>query len=84
MERSAIQISIADTGIGIAPEDQEKIFHEFYQVKGGVMDKTPGTGLGLSLTKRLVEMHGGKIWVESDGEGKGSRFSFVLPIRIED
>ncbi len=79
-----IEISVADTGIGIASEDQEKIFGEFYQVKGGMMDKTPGTGLGLSLTRRLVEMHGGRIWVESEGEGKGSRFSFVLPIRIDD
>jgi len=77
-----IEISVADSGIGIAPEDHEKIFGEFYQVKSGKRDKTPGTGLGLSLTKRLVEMHGGKIWVESDGEGKGSRFSFTLPIKI--
>ena len=77
--QSAIEISVADTGIGIASEDQENIFHEFYQVKGGMKDKTPGTGLGLSLTKSLVEMHGGRIWIESEGEGKGSRFSFVLP-----
>jgi signal transduction histidine kinase len=80
--QSAIEISVADTGIGITSEDQEKIFHEFYQVKGNIKNKTPGTGLGLSLTKSLVEMHGGKIWVESDGEGKGCRFSFVLPIKI--
>jgi len=46
-----------------------------------MVDKTPGTGLGLPLTRRLVEMHGGRIWVESEGEGKGSRFSFILPIR---
>jgi signal transduction histidine kinase len=77
--QSAIEISVTDTGIGISPEDQENIFHEFYQVKGGMKDKTPGTGLGLSLTKSLVEMHGGRIWIESEGEGKGSRFSFVLP-----
>jgi len=72
-------ISVSDTGIGIAPGYQERIFQEFYQIRNGVRDKTPGTGLGLSLTKRLVEMHGGKIWMESEGEGKGSRFSFVLP-----
>jgi hypothetical protein len=77
--QSAIEISVADTGIGIASENLEKIFDEFYQVKSGIRDKTPGTGLGLSLTKRLVKMHGGRIWVESKGEGKGSRFSFVLP-----
>jgi PAS domain S-box-containing protein len=82
--QSAIEISVADTGIGISPEDQEKIFEEFHQVRSSYTDKTPGTGLGLSLVKRLVEVHGGKVWVESDGEGKGSRFSFTLPVRIED
>ena len=70
-----------DTGIGIAPGEQKKIFDEFYQIQGGMVGKTPGTGLGLSLAKRLVEMHGGHIWVESEGEGKGSRFSFALPLR---
>ena len=80
--KSKIEVCIADTGIGISPKDLEKIFNEFYQVKGGIRDKTPGTGLGLSLTRRLVEMHGGKIWVESDGEEKGSRFSFTLPVKI--
>ena len=74
-------ISVLDTGIGIAPEHQEKIFEEFHQVRSGLREKTPGTGLGLSLTRRLVEMHGGKIWVESEGEGKGSRFSFFLPLK---
>ena len=59
------------------------IFEEFYQVLGGISDKTPGTGLGLPLSKALVEMHGGKIWVESKGEGKGSRFSFALNIEAE-
>jgi signal transduction histidine kinase len=82
--QSSILISVADTGIGIAPEDQEKIFDEFYQVKSGIRDKTPGTGLGLSLTKRLVEMHGGRIWVESEGEGKGTRFGFLLPVKSEN
>ena len=83
-QQSSIQISVADSGIGIAPEDLEKLFDDFYQVKGGMRDKTPGTGLGLALTKSLVEMHGGRLWVESEGEGKGSRFSFTLPIRIDD
>ena len=80
--KSKIEVCVADTGIGISSEDQEEIFEEFYQVKSSYTDKTPGTGLGLSLTKRLVEMHKGRIWVESDGEGKGSRFSFTLPIEI--
>ena len=82
--QSTIEISVADSGIGIAPEDQKKIFDEFYQVKGGIVNKTAGTGLGLPLTRHLVEMHGGKIRVESDGEGKGSRFSFMLPVRRSD
>ena len=73
-------VSVEDTGAGISPENQEKIFDEFYQIKGDMKDKTPGTGLGLPLTKRFVEMHGGRIWVESEGEGKGSIFSFVIPL----
>ena len=77
-----IEISVADTGMGISPEDQEKIFEEFYQVRGSHRDKTPGTGLGLSLVKSLVEMHKGRIWVESEGEGKGCRFSFVIPAKL--
>lgn len=80
-QKSKIQISVLNTGVGIAPEDQEKIFEEFYQVKGGMIDKTPGTGLGLSVTRRLVEMHGGKIWVESKGKDKGSRFIIELPVK---
>ncbi len=77
-------ISVSDTGIGIASEDQERIFEEFYQASGGILDKTPGTGLGLALAKKFVELHGGRIWVESDGIGKGSRFSFMLPIKPTD
>ncbi len=73
-------IRVIDSGIGIAAEEQEKIFENFYQVQGGLVDKTRGVGLGLPIAKRLVELHGGTIWVESDGKGKGSRFSFTLPI----
>ena len=81
---SQIEVSVSDTGIGIAPEDQERIFEAFYQVCGGCVDKTPGAGLGLTLSKRLVGSLGGKIWVESEGEGKGSRFSFSVPIGWND
>jgi len=78
-DSSAI-ISVADTGIGIAPGDQETIFEEFRQVGSDYTRKREGTGLGLSLTKKFVEMHGGKLWVESE-LGKGATFTFTLPIR---
>jgi len=80
-EGEELLISVADTGIGIAPDQQDRIFGEFYQVKGGPSAKTPGTGLGLSLVKRLVEKHGGRVWVESEGVGRGSKFSFTIPLR---
>ena len=80
IEGKEVSISVSDTGIGIASEEQERIFEEFHQVSGSVKDKTPGTGLGLPITKSIVEMHGGRIWVESEGQGKGSRFSFTLPV----
>ena len=72
------EISVSDTGIGIAPADQPKIFEEFRQVGSDSTHKTEGTGLGLTLAKKVVELHGGKIWVESE-VGKGSAFSFTLP-----
>ena len=58
----------------------ERIFSPFEQVEVSKSRKYQGTGLGLSLTKRLVEIHGGKIWVESEGEGKGATFNFTIPI----
>ena len=75
----AIEISVTDTGVGIAPEDQELIFEEFRQVGSNYAQKREGTGLGLTLTKKFVEMHGGKIWVDSQ-PGKGSTFTFTLPV----
>jgi signal transduction histidine kinase len=79
---NAMTISIADTGVGIAAEDQADIFAEFYQVKHGAgaasSAKQEGTGLGLSLAQRFVQLHGGKIWVEST-LGEGAKFTFYLP-----
>jgi len=69
---------VSDTGIGINNEEQKKIFDAFYQVQSGTTGKSPGTGLGLSLAKRFVEQHQGKLWVESEGTGKGSRFHFTI------
>ncbi|MFC2070468.1 ATP-binding protein [Chloroflexota bacterium] len=82
-ENNSLMIEIEDSGIGILLENQEKIFQDFFQVNSGTKDKTPGLGLGLGLAKRLVEMHRGRIWVESEGEGKGSRFIFTIPLTDE-
>jgi signal transduction histidine kinase len=72
-----VRVSVADTGPGIAPEDHERIFEEFQQTETGVGQRE-GTGLGLALSKRLVELHGGRIWVDS-ALGQGSTFVFTLP-----
>jgi len=80
MEGKELIISVSDTGTGIAPEEQERVFEESYQTSSGIKDKTPGTGLGLPITRRIVEMHGGRIWMESEGQDKGSKFTFTLPV----
>ncbi|MCH7913984.1 MAG: GAF domain-containing protein [Deltaproteobacteria bacterium] len=74
----SVEISVSDTGIGITPEDQATIFEEFRQVGTADAQKHEGTGLGLTLAKKFVELHGGRIWVESE-VGKGSTFTFTLP-----
>lgn len=76
----AFEISVTDTGIGIRPSDLGKLFLAFVQLESPYGKNHQGTGLGLALTKKLVELHGGKIWVESE-EGKGSSFSFTIPVR---
>ncbi len=73
-----IQVTIWDTGIGIAPEDIDKLFQPFQRIKNQFTKNIPGIGLGLSLSKKIIEVHGGKIWVESE-IGKGSHFHFSLP-----
>ena len=75
----SVEISVSDTGIGIAPEDQARIFEEFRRWEATMLTRSEGTGLGLTLAKKFVELHGGRIWVESE-VGKGSRFIFTLPI----
>ncbi len=80
LDGDAIAISVRDSGIGIAPEDLERIFLEFEQADSSYTRAQQGTGLGLALTKRLVELHDGRIWVEST-PGLGSTFSFAIPVR---
>jgi signal transduction histidine kinase len=70
--------TVRDTGIGIAPEDVSKIFEEFYRADNAKAMVLRGTGVGLSIVKRIIESCGGKVWVESE-LGKGSKFSFMLP-----
>ena len=77
-----VEVSVCDTGIGLKKENLERIFNAFEQVESSASKRFQGTGLGLSLTKRLVELHGGKISAESQGEGKGSTFRFVIPVHI--
>jgi signal transduction histidine kinase len=76
----SVEVSVADTGIGIAQEDQEAIFQEFRQVGTDYARKREGTGLGLALARRFVDLHGGRIWVKSR-PGEGSMFTVTLPVR---
>jgi signal transduction histidine kinase len=80
LEDALVRVTVNDTGAGIAPEDQAKIFEAFSQVGNDQTRKHEGTGLGLTLTRRFVELHGGEISVES-AVGKGSTFAFTLPVR---
>jgi signal transduction histidine kinase/CheY-like chemotaxis protein len=81
LDGEEVCITVWDTGIGIAPEDQGRIFEEFQQVSGQERQGQEGTGLGLALARRFVELHGGHFSVES-AVGQGSRFTFTLPVRI--
>jgi len=78
-DEKSIRFTVTDTGIGIAPEHHETIFDEFRQVPNPTKDKPEGTGLGLPICRRLVQMHGGSMWMQSK-PGEGSAFSFTLPI----
>jgi signal transduction histidine kinase len=75
-------VAVCDTGPGIAASDQAKIFEEFQQADNSSTRQKGGTGLGLAIAKRIIEMHGGRLWVESS-LGRGSTFSFTLPVRVE-
>jgi signal transduction histidine kinase len=71
---------VSASGIGLIKEDVERIFEPFEQVESSANRRFQCTGLGLSLTKSLVDLHGGKIWAESEGEGKGTSFIFRIPV----
>jgi signal transduction histidine kinase len=73
-------VEVRDTGIGIKPEDREHLFEEFRQLDGSTARLYEGVGIGLALSKRLIEMQGGQIWADSE-PGKGSVFSFLIPAK---
>ena len=77
------KVSVKDNGIGIPAKDLPFVFDRFYQVEDHLTRRHGGMGLGLSVAKVMVEMHGGRIWVDSE-EGRGSIFSFILPVRIPE
>jgi signal transduction histidine kinase/CheY-like chemotaxis protein/ligand-binding sensor domain-containing protein len=79
VQGNEIVVSVKDSGVGIRPEDQPKVFEKFKQVGDTLTDKPQGTGLGLPISKEIVEYHGGRIWVESE-IGRGSTFFFTLPV----
>ncbi len=74
-----VEFAVSDNGIGISPEYQKRIFDRFEQADGSLRKKYQGAGLGLSLSKNIVELHGGQIWIESEGSGKGCTFRFAIP-----
>jgi signal transduction histidine kinase len=81
MDGARVLITVKDTGLGIPPDKLEAVFQEFTQVDTSTTRKVGGTGLGLPISRRLVEMHGGRLWAESTGiEGEGSIFCVELPI----
>ena len=80
-----VQVDVEDTGVGIPPEDQERIFERFYRGEHPLVLASAGTGLGLPIVRQLVEMHNGRIWMKSEGiPGEGSVFSFTLPVYHEE
>lgn len=82
--KELIRIVVVDNGIGIEKENLERIFEPFEQLDSSINRKYQGSGLGLSLTRKLVELHGGRIWAESEGEGKGSTFIVLIPVSPEE
>ena len=82
VSNGAFNVSVQDTGPGISPADQAKLFQEFQQADNSMTRKKEGTGLGLAISKRIIEMHGGRIWVESE-VGRGATFFVTLPVQAQ-
>jgi hypothetical protein len=74
-----VEVSVADTGVGIPPQDVEKMFEKFAQVSSRATCGEKGTGLGLAIVRKIVELHGGRVWVKSK-VGEGSTFTFLVPV----
>ena len=74
-----VEVAVTDTGSGVVAEDLPLVFERFYRSDKSRARATGGSGIGLTIAKHLVEAHGGRIWVESAGEGQGSTFTFTLP-----
>jgi signal transduction histidine kinase len=82
-DREFVCFSVKDTGIGIAPEDKDKVFEAFRQIDSSVGRRAEGTGLGMPISRRLVELHGGELWFESQLD-RGSTFYFTIPVESPD
>ncbi len=80
-EDGLVHVKVKDSGVGIKPEDAHELFNKFVRGSGIAQIHPDGSGLGLFIAKSIIDAHGGRIWVESDGEGKGSTFQFVIPIQ---
>ncbi len=80
---NAVRVDVKDTGIGIAPEDQANVFQRFHRVNDPLVQEVAGTGLGLPIARMLIEMHGGRMWLQSE-MGQGSTFTFTLPAHVSE
>jgi len=78
-KKKFVEITVSDSGVGLSVDDIERIFEPFEQVDNSLNRRFEGTGLGLALSRKLIELHGGRIWAQSKGKDKGSNFHFIVP-----
>jgi len=81
-QASEVCIAVSDQGVGIPRDKLDRLFTRFFQINGSTTRRFSGVGIGLALCKKIIEAHGGRIWVESEGEGRGSAFCVTLPIGV--